>query len=168
MDYAYKTDRIEQHGQTYKIEWFYDNYYGAPWEEHDGHGPVSGWERRDKRPGELILNEDRGARRFYDFQAAVKQARAECWNSCRNGTEAAEAARLDFEYLRRWCANDWHWCGIVVTMLDDGEEIDISAVLWGIEDQGYLSDHAPIIQDLIGECEYQLNRMTYPVTACGV
>lgn len=56
-----------------------DEHMGAPWEEHDGHGPVSEWTDRAKRPGERVLNEDRGSKRYYDFQEAVKIARRDGW-----------------------------------------------------------------------------------------
>lgn len=172
---AYRTDTIEQHGQTYRVKWFYDRDMGAPWEEHDGHGIVSDWERRDKRPGELILNEDRGSRRFYDFAASVKKARAEGWNTSpynwkTKGEQAAAAAMADYENLRRWCANLWNWCGIEVALLEDDEETDNTASSWGIEDDGIDSAgyHASVIQDLIGEIEYQQQRQTYPVTSEGI
>lgn len=170
MNDAYKTEIFEQHGNTYKIEWFYDSYYGAPWEEHDGHGIVSEWTTRAKRPGELVLNTDGRSRRYYDFQHTVKIAKRDGWNSCRTKAEAAEAAMRDFQYLKDWCDDKWHWCGIVVTLLDEGEETDISAGCWGIEDEGLCSagHHASIIQDLIGDCEYEANRKVYPVTECGV
>jgi hypothetical protein len=176
MNDAYKTETLTQHGKTYRVQWFYDCDMGAPWEEHDGHGIVSDWTRRDKHPGELVLNEDRGSRRFYDFAATVKKARAEGWNTApydwkTKGEQAAAAAMADFENLRRWCANQWHWCGIVVSLLDDeGEETGIDAALWGIEDDGFCSDghHATVVQELIGECEHQENRTTYPVTHCAI
>lgn len=38
-------------GHTLKIEVERDDDMGPPWAEHDGHGPVSEWERRDKRRG---------------------------------------------------------------------------------------------------------------------
>ena len=173
---AYKTDTIEQHGKTYRIEWVFDYDMGPPWQAHDGHGEVSEWTRRGKKPGELVLCEDRGSRRFYDFAGSVGKAKSEGWNTApyvwkSKGEQAAEAARADYEFLRRWCANDWHWCGIVVTLLDDeGEDTGISASLWGVEDEGYCSRgyHATVIQDLIGECEYQENSVTYPVTHVGI
>lgn len=163
---AYKTETIEQHGTAYRVQWVQDYDARAPWENEDGHGPVSDWERREKRPGEMILNDDRGALRFYDFAAAVKQARREGWNTApyewkTKGEQAAAAALADFDYLRRWCNDNWHYCGIIVTVLDeDGEETDISSSLWGIEDDGTNSAgyHASIIQDLIGDCEYQSGR----------
>ena len=62
---------------TARIE--FDDYQDPPWEREDGHGPVTGWESRDKMPGEMVLNTDRGAKRFYDFAAACKIARRDGW-----------------------------------------------------------------------------------------
>lgn len=173
---AYKTETIEQHGKTYAIEWFYDEHMTAPWEESDGHGIVSDWVSRDKKPGELVLNTDRGLSRFYDYATTIEKAKAEQWgiSDPQGKTKAqiaAEAVMLDFEYLRRWCNDQWHWCGIVVTQLDeDGDPSNITAASWGIEEDGIYSTayHATVIQDLIGDCEYQEMRVSYPVTACGV
>lgn len=50
-----------------------------PWDREDGHGEVSEWTGRDKLPGELVLCDERGRKRFYDYAAAVKTARAEGW-----------------------------------------------------------------------------------------
>lgn len=163
-----------------------DNDHGAPWEECDGYGPVSDWTRRDKLPGELVLNSDRTSKRFYDFAEACRIARRdgwgvrpyrvypeqgangltrltghwfdharnlECivtdWHDCQNAARsqlyamhratmsereyAARAARQDYERLRDWCNDHWHYVGVIVTATDsDGEEID-SCSLWGIE-----------------------------------
>jgi hypothetical protein len=78
-----------------------------------------------------------------------------------NGTDAAEAVRRDFEYLRRWCADQWHYCGIIVTRVCVccGGKGEFSHSLWGIEDDGWdsVEYHATVIQDLIGNIEYQMN-----------
>ncbi|MDP5500313.1 hypothetical protein P3775_18370 [Pseudomonas aeruginosa] len=167
---------------------FEDDYdAGAPWEMAEGHGPVSDWENRDKRPGELVLNSDRGAKRFYDFAEACRIAKRDGWgldddakaellarlaepriirravksayhveNGIRQdritewdtrtipgrdpakpltaGEIAAEAARRDFEFLRGWCADQWRYVGVVVTLLDpQGEKTEVSDSLWGVE-----------------------------------
>lgn len=57
----------------------HDSYHGAPWDNEDGHGPVTDWETRDKAPGELILNEDGNSKRFYDFQEACRIALRDGW-----------------------------------------------------------------------------------------
>jgi len=108
----------------------------APWLESEGHGPVSDWTTRDKRPGELVLSEDGRARRFYDFSAACKLARADGWDAapCNTGQEskrqqAQKAALSDFGYLRRWCAGQSDYGGTDVTyrfrrLDDDGRRIE--------------------------------------------
>jgi hypothetical protein len=133
-----------------------DEDMGPPWKEHDGHGPVSGWENRDKKPGELILNENRGSKRFYDFAEAVKIAKRDGWDTKPYGTgtkgeRAHRAAMADYESLRGWCNDDWHWIGVVVTLCTPEGEFDAS--LWGIESEGdYWRD---VAVDLIAECRHE-------------
>lgn len=120
-----------------------DTDHGAPWEESDGHGPVSDWTRRDKNPGELVLCSDRGSKRFYDFAEACRIARREGWG-CEPydiGGEtarqkASRAARHDFEVLRAWCNDEWAWCGIAVQVFDENDEEltgEYDFALWGIK-----------------------------------
>mgnify|MGYP000299424944 CR=1 FL=1 len=168
---AYRTDTLELNGRTYKAQWFYDEGMGAPWEEHDGHGPVSDWTRRDKKPGELVLSEDRGMRRFYDFQQAIAQAKTEGWNTepynwPTKGAQAQAAVLADFNHLRDWCLDRWHWCGIKVTLLDDdGNETDKDESLWGIDEtHGTQPYHFEVIAGLIAQIENDIARNTYPVT----
>lgn len=138
-------DTIERDGFTLRARIEHDSDTGAPWEEHDGHGPVSGWECRDKRPGELILSGPSygmgrmTGRRFYDFAEACRIARRDGWNAKPYGVQgetprqrAARAALADFEHLRGWCNDQWNWCGVVVTAERAGVELG-TASLWGIE-----------------------------------
>lgn len=159
----------------------------APWDREDGHGEVSDWTRRDKEPGERVLCEDRGAKRFYDFAGAVKLARRDGWGvspyrmDIENGAHgmkraigqyfegrelhtfqsdwcddvndairevyaahratmtprayAALAAHADFERLRRWCADQWSYVGVAVTVEKGDVQLtgDYDHALWGIE-----------------------------------
>lgn len=177
MTDTYRTETQEHAGNTYRIEWMYDQDMGAPWDEHDGHGTVSDWTTRDKRPGELVLNQDRSLKRFYDFQGAVAQAKAEGWNTApyiwpSKGAQAVAAVLADFNHLKDWCDNRWHWCGIRVTLLDEGgEDTDKDASLWGIEESwSKASDdyHAEVIEGLIQDIAHQVERSTYPVNTMGV
>lgn len=79
-------DIITRNARQFRVNIYHDRDHDHPWDNEDGHGPVSDWERRAKRPGELILCGDGRGRlgtddmhRFYDFQAAVRQAREEGW-----------------------------------------------------------------------------------------
>lgn len=137
---AYHEYQIECSGFTFSVEYHYDADFGAPWEEHDGHGPVSDWEQRDKKPGELILCEDRGSKRFYNYAEACRIALRDGWGAPgaiegeTKRQKAARAAMSDFKYLRGWCNGDWHWVGIVVKMLDaEGEETGEEESVWGFD-----------------------------------
>lgn len=67
------------HGFTLTAQIEHDSYHGAPWEECDGHGPVSEWTTRAKLPGELVLASDRQSKRYYDFADACRIARRDGW-----------------------------------------------------------------------------------------
>ena len=163
--HAYQTETRESGTMSFRVEWFYDNDSGAPWDYEDGtwciHGPVSDWTTRNKRPGEMVLSSDRRMKRFYDFAEAVRIAKRDKWNTApyewpSAGAKAHAAAMADFERLRRWCADDWHYCGIVVTLLDtDGEPDSVDASLWGIESDSP-DHHDEVIGDLIAECLHQI------------
>jgi hypothetical protein len=73
----YERDTFEHGGARFRFRTEWDSDTGAPWEAHDGHGPVSEWTSRDKRPGERVLCADRGSHRFYDFAGAVRIAKAD-------------------------------------------------------------------------------------------
>jgi hypothetical protein len=125
---------------TFAVEVHIDHDSGAPWEDCEGHGPVTGWVRRNKRPDELILNSANGEYRYYNFKEACAIALRDGWGcDALDGTEskrqkAAIAARADFEYLRSWCNNEWSYVGIEVTLLDsEGNKTEISDSIWGIE-----------------------------------
>lgn len=66
-------------GWTLRVSIEHDDGMGAPWKEHDGHGEVSEWTRRDKRPGEWVLCTDRGSSRFYDAQESQRIAIRDRW-----------------------------------------------------------------------------------------
>lgn len=144
-------DTFTHEGLEFTFDTSRDDCHGAPWDEEDGHGEVSDWTRRDKSPGEMILCEDRGAKRFYDFAGAVKTARKEGWDAApyggTQGEKAARAAMADFDRLRRWCSDDWQYVGVIVTCLDLPGNPEAS--LWGIEsDAGeYLAEVARDLAD---------------------
>lgn len=116
-----------------------DDDMGEPWKEHDGHGPVSDWTSRDKAPGERVLYEDRGSKRYYDWQEAIKIAKRDGWDAkpYKTGTKGQQAARAveaDFQRLRAWCQDDWCWVGVRLSVSKGGVTLDkYAASLWGIE-----------------------------------
>lgn len=161
MSDAYRTETRTHGAMQFRIKWVYDHDSGPPWENEDGHGEVSDWTTRDKRPSEMVLSSDRGMKRFYDFAGAVRLARRDGWNTApyswsSKGAQAHAAALADFKYLQHWCNDEWHYCGIVVTLLDaDGEPEDVDASLWGIESEGD-DYHEEVIGELIAECLHQI------------
>lgn len=179
-------DTIQLNGRTYRIDVEADSDTGAPWEESDGHGIVSDWVTRDKHAGEWLLNSDRHSKRFYDFAATMKKAKAEGWGlgadrlatltaklgrTPTKGEILAESVRLDYEYLQGWCNDQWHWCGVVVTDITDNPSapIDYTFALWGIgsEDDEFIEETA---QDLAEQAyrEYATENRFSLAMACGV
>jgi len=154
---TYRTETRE----NYRIDWEYDPYAEAPWDSEDGHGEVTGWERRPKAPGEMILCESHVGKRFYDFQGAVKIALRDGWNNCTTKKEAAEAAMEDFKRLRAWCKGDWLYCGVAVIEICKDEKRNVtyagrSASLWGIESDSSEEYFDEVIKDLIAEIEAEI------------
>lgn len=166
-DLYHSEDRVV-HGRRVHVEWCYDSNTGAPWKEHDGHGPVrhTNHSHRSrmagKQPGERPLNSaDRNHYQyFYDWQEAMKLAKKDGWGlgldeymklMCElrrvptKGQVWERAVQRDFDYLARWVNDDWHWCGIVVRDIETGVEHS----LWGIEINEAVSDyHNEIISEL--------------------
>jgi hypothetical protein len=142
---VYKIETIEHNGHSFRVEYLTDDTQETQWEWADGHGTVSDWTSRDKRPGEVVLCTDGRSRRYYDMQGAIQTAKADGW-SCDSalptdtkGQKAVKAAQADYEYLRAWCANDWWYSCLHVSLLDpDGEELeDYDDYLGGVEDGYY-------------------------------
>lgn len=144
-------------GFTVTARIYADDDGSAPWERGDGHGPVSAWVRRDKAPGERLLNEDHGLKRFYDFAAAVALALKDGWGveggRLKGETKRAYAVRAaehDFEVLKAWCNDDWRYVGVAVTVSRDDVDLtgEYEHALWGVEcnypgsDNSYLTDVA--------------------------
>jgi hypothetical protein len=180
------TDTIQLNGRTYRIDVEPDQDMRAPWEEHDGHGIVSDWVTRDKHAGEWLLHSDRHSKRFYDFEATMKLAKADCWGlgderlaaltaklgrAPTKGEITAEAVRHDYEYLRGWCNDEWHWVGVCVTDITDDihAETSYAYALWGIgsEDDEYIKETA---QDLAEQAyrEYAIENRFSDAMACGI
>ncbi len=143
---------------TFAVEVERDDDMEAPWDNSDGHGPVSDWTSRDKRPGELVLSASRSMKRYYNFAEACRIALRDGWGHLASKPatpetprqKAARAARADFEYLREWCNDEWYYVGVIVTLLDEeGEKTEISESLWGLEseDEDNLRETARTLAD---------------------
>ena len=179
----YKEQFTTPNGNTFKLELEHDEFMKAPWEECDGHGEVSDWTARDKKPGELVLYSDRRNKRYYDFQGAVRTARAEGWGCSgltgkeTKGERASKAARADFEYLRRWCTDQWHYAWMCVVILNaDGEEVEeYIDTLGGVEDDSggpmrdyILREAKSIAQRLESRQQRDIEKLHRPANPCKV
>jgi hypothetical protein len=164
----YETQTITRNNTTLVVEYYYDDDSGKPWKDSDGLGVVSEWTYRDKRPGERVLHEDRGARLYYDVQQTTAIALRDGWGVAgqtfaTKRQQAAAAVEADFQYLRRWCQGDWFFIGIVVRT-EDGA---VSDSLWRIESDA-TEYHKEIIEELAEQCLRQIARSVYPVNEIGV
>ena len=178
-------DTFEREGLTFRVNIEPDTDHGAPWDECDGHGPVSDWTSRNKAPGEILLHSDRRRKRFYDWQAATRIAKRDGWDltdddkatlaaslgrcpsTLTRGQIVAETVRRDFDCLRRWCEDQWQYVGVCVTLLDDEDDdnppTDYGHALWGIEsdEAGYIAETAhELADDIMAELQDAANAET--------
>lgn len=153
---AYDNFTFSHKGRSFIANLHYDEDATPPWKRSDGHGEVTDWVTRDKKPGEWLLHSDRGSKRFYDHAGAIATAKRDGWGlteeddvalakrlgylagpvALTKGEIAAEAVRSDFEFLRTWCTDQWFYCGVCVQEVDrDGKPIgdEYEHALWGIE-----------------------------------
>lgn len=163
-------DEIEVDGFTVTARIEVDDGGECPWACEDGHGPVSEWTTRSKRPGERVLCEDRRSKRYYDVQEAMAIAKREGWDAKpyggTAGEKAARAVEADFNHLRRWCDNQWQYVGVVLTVSKGGVELsDHAASLWGIEsDAGdYLLE---VANEMLDESLEQGRELAHAVCGC--
>lgn len=162
-------ESFEHKGRTYRVAFPHDEGHEAPWEECEGHGIVSDQKRHpfghgtkpSKAPDEKILYWERGVYRTYDVAETLKIAKRDGWglnpddesklaqSLGREPTRKeiiAAAVDADFEFLRAWCCDEWHYVGVVVT-----HESGDTESLWGIESNAdsYLDEVAHELADEI-------------------
>lgn len=106
---------VQRGAWTIRASLEHDATAGTPWDNDDGHGPVSEWTTRDKMPGELILCENR----FYDFAEACRIARRDEWGTLGTYRMALPCQMPDGAWLAT--ATDWR-AGI--TIHGEGEDIN--------------------------------------------
>jgi hypothetical protein len=151
-------ETFEHKGRTFAVRFHQDEQAGPPWEQADGHGEVRTAYLREKRPGERVLGPTgtRDVWYLYDFAGAVRIAKRDGWDAVpygqgTKGQRAARAVADDYEFLRLWCANQWEYVGVCVSMLGaEGEETPYSASCWGVET--YKNYHWDMARELAAEC----------------
>jgi hypothetical protein len=161
--YDGETCTIERDGFTLTATIHADHDSGAPWDEEDGHGEVSGWrpygdnQHPTKAPGERVIARDGRSARFYDFAGAVAKAKAEGWDVEPYGTgtpgeRAVRAAEADFAHLKAWCDDQWFYVGVAVTVAKAGVDLTgpYDHAIWGTESTA--GEHmADLANDRIGD-----------------
>ena len=154
MSEAFRTKRFTYEGREFEAACYYDETMGAPGDEHDGHGSMREIRSRDeKRPGERLIERDRGYF-AYDWQAAMQTARRNGWGlsdeetaklaqrlgrTPTKGDICAEAVQRDYDHLRGWVREDWHWMGVGVRIIGaDGQPVgdEYADAIWGFESEG--------------------------------
>lgn len=153
MSHAYETFKFTHNGRDFIASLYADDTGEKPWEHSEGHGPVRYDTARSKRAGERAMSDvDRGGCAWlYDVQAAIALAHKDGWGVAEDeiaaltkkhgrapskGEIAARSVEKDFDFLRGWCNDDWHYCGVAVQAVDaDGAPIgdEFEHALWGIE-----------------------------------
>lgn len=146
-----KPIRVRGFDLVFRVE--RDDDMGPPWEEHDGHGVVSDWTTRDKRPGERVLAADGRSKRYYDVQASVEIAKRDGWDAPpyggTSGEKAARAVASDFDHLKRWCDDEWYWCCIIVSVSKNGVMLDEYAASLGGVDSDSEDYHVEVANEMI-------------------
>lgn len=150
-------DIIERGGRRFKVKFPDDPDMGPPWDDDCMYeGLVS--ERRgskdDKAPGERCMGGDRrDGYRFFNVQEANARGKRDGWRLAdkklkeladklgrtpTKGEVRAAAVEGAFDYLSGWMNDEWHWSGVVVTLLDDNDhETDETEAVWGVSDADY-------------------------------
>ena len=151
-DFRFNGDRVTRYDGWYvEFESEYDQDHGEPWKNECGHGPVTDWVRRDKHSGERVLCSDCSAKCYYDFAEAMKIAKHDGWglnlgelakltkrlgHTPTKGQITEAAVEHDFQHLRDWCEDRWHYIGVIVTLFNEDDEEQDERSLWGVEDSG--------------------------------
>lgn len=139
-------------GYLFTIEVDYDEFEEPPWSRYDGHGPVSDWTTRDKKPSEVVLSSIRGSNLYYDFSRAMKKAKEERWDAApygqgTKGERAERAVRADIKYLRDYIDNVWVYVTLSVTLRGSGYTTSLGGVEYDYSENGHWMTEVHIMAD---------------------
>lgn len=177
-------------GLKYRAKFYADYDMRAPHEANDGHGVIEHLNRsvedilddedinlsddlsddlRMRLPLFKELYYERGNYWYYDVIKSIDRAITQ-WG-CKP-EDAQAAVDQDFEYLRGWYQNEWHWMYVTLTKLDeDGEETTDCTSLGGFESM-LLDDEqelSSVLCDMAWEIESEIraelhkNQMELPL-----
>lgn len=147
---AYEGEEVTTlpNGWKIKVAFKCDQDSGPPW-DCDGYGVVTDWQRYDEHLDNWELCSDRRSYRYYDWRTTLPIAIKDGWDAppYRTGTpheRAMRAMKANYEYLRRWCNDDWFYVGLIVTLLDENDEELAEESCWGFESDAmsHMADEA--------------------------
>lgn len=157
-------------GLRFHVSIEHDPDKGAPWNEDDSHGIV-----RNLRDAPAVGYKQLAQHWYYDLHASLAKAQSEGWGlseaklaeltaSLQREPLPVEIAQMavfeDYQRLLAWCNDGWHWCGVVVILLDaEGNPTNRSEALWGIE-----SDSPEYHQQVAQELAEQMAKDIGPAT----
>ena len=139
-------------GYLFTIEVDYDEFQEPPWLHCDGHGPVSDWTTRDKKPSEVVLSSIGGANLYYDFSKAMKKAKEELWDAApygqgTRGERAERAVRADVKHLRDYIDNVWVYVTLSVTLRGSGYTTSLGGVEYDYSENGHWMTEVHLMAD---------------------
>ncbi len=139
-------------GYLFTIEVDYDEFEEPPWSRYDGHGPVSDWTTRDKKPSEVVLSSIGGSNLYYDFSRAMKKAKEERWDAApygqgTKGERAERAVRADIKYLRDYIDNVWVYVTLSVTLRGSGYTTSLGGVEYDYSENGHWMTEVHLMAD---------------------
>ena len=78
-----------------------------------------------------------------NFNRAVESVYAQHRATMTEKLYAEGAVKKDFEYLRGWCNDEWHYVGYTASITDeDGNSVKYSDSCWGFDDEEYMLEEA--------------------------
>ncbi len=143
---------MEYKGHLFTIEVDYDEFQEPPWSCCDGHGPVSDWTTRDKKPSEVVLSAVGRAKLYYDFSRAMKMAKEDGWDVApygqgTRGERAERAVRADVKYLRDYINWVWVYVTLSVTMQGSDDYTTVGGVEYDYSENGYWMTEVHLMAD---------------------
>lgn len=125
---AYAGEEVTElpNGWKIKVEFHHDSDSGPPWKECDGMGVIEESPRYWGDLHESYRDWRMGEYHYFDWKATLPIAIKEGWDSKPYGStdkqeRAMRAMRSTYEYLRRWCDDQWWYVGMIVILLDEDD-----------------------------------------------
>ena len=145
-------ETMEYKGYLFTIEVDYDEFEEPPWLRCDGHGPVSDWTTRDKKPSEVVLTAVGRAKLYYDFGRAMKVAKEDGWDAApygqgTKGERAERAVRAYIKYLRDYIDNVWVYVTLSVTLKGSGYTTSLGGVEYDYSENGHWMTEVHLMAD---------------------